>query len=53
MESKRYFSIRSHSDGKCHECGVQIFRGESAVWDSEERHLYCITCGGELQESEG
>lgn len=40
--------MRAKRDGKCAECGEDLFEGDDIVWDPKERKAYCTTCGEEV-----
>jgi len=47
---KRFFEIVARYAGRCWECNDPIYEGDSVVYDSKEKKIYCEDCGKDLTE---
>lgn len=41
-------TIVAKFDGRCAECGDDIQAGDTVVFDTEERKIYCEACGEDV-----
>lgn len=48
MNDDRYRTITAKYPGRCAECEERFDEGDSVVFDTKERKVYCESCGEDL-----
>ena len=47
-EMIRFFKMRAKRKGECAECDTPIYPNDRAVYDQEEKKIFCERCGEDL-----